>query len=102
MGCPPAQDVSRHQDHNIFNEGDPGDPYKPSFSTGILGGGGANKFTILTSNSLLGGLRLDAKIGACEGVMKNSCNFKSHSFFFKRFLLNDMIMIVIGKSHPTS
>ena len=29
----------------------------------------------------------------------HSCNFKSHRFCFKRFLLNDMIMIVASRNH---
>ena len=37
LGCPPAQDASHHQDYHIFRFGDP--KLKPSFATGILGGG---------------------------------------------------------------
>ena len=36
LGCPPSQDSSHHQDYYIFSrESQP----KPSFATGILGGG---------------------------------------------------------------
>ena len=36
LGCPPSQDASHHQDYCIFSRGS---RTKPSFATGILGGG---------------------------------------------------------------
>ena len=36
LGLPPTQDSSHHQDDITFLVGN---PYKPSFATGILGGG---------------------------------------------------------------
>ena len=36
LGCPPAQDASHYKDYYIFLVRD---LYKPSFATGILGGG---------------------------------------------------------------
>ena len=36
LGCPPSQDASHHQDYYIFSKGS---RTKPSFATGILGGG---------------------------------------------------------------
>ena len=37
LGCgPPSQDASQHKDYYMFRIGD---SYKPSFATGILGGG---------------------------------------------------------------
>ena len=36
LGCPPAQDASHHQDYNICSRES---QTKPSFATGILGGG---------------------------------------------------------------
>ena len=37
LGLPPTQDSSHHQDYETFLVGNP--YYKPSFVTGILGGG---------------------------------------------------------------
>ena len=36
LGCPPSQDACHHQDYYIFSRGS---QPKPSFATGILGGG---------------------------------------------------------------
>ena len=39
LGCPPCASNSHHQDDYIVLVGDPYKIYKPSFATGILGGG---------------------------------------------------------------
>ena len=48
LGCPPAQDASHHQEYYIFSRGS---QPKPSFATGILGGGTTQ--CILTSTQTM-------------------------------------------------
>ena len=43
LGCPPSQDASHHQDYYIFSKGS---RTKPSFATGILGGGTTQEIMI--------------------------------------------------------